>query len=146
MNDSLIFSGKLFFKSVNSIDDNVRVSKRVYIPSSRLRGFESGKIGPKEGTTYIGGNYGSAINLNTTLPNILSGYENIDASLFLDAANLWHVDYDSTLESNKIRSATGLAVNWFTPIGPLTFSYAVPLTEESTDKTEAFRFRIGTSF
>ena len=88
----------------------MRVSRRVYIPTSRLRGFESGKIGPKEGTTYIGGNYGSAINLNTTLPNILSGYENIDASLFLDAANLWHVDYNSSLDSNKIRSSTGLSV------------------------------------
>jgi len=144
--DNLILSGKLFLKAVNSIEDEVRVSRRVYIPSSKLRGFESGKIGPKEGKEYIGGNYGSAINLDTTLPNILSGYENVDVSLFLDAANLWHVDYDSTLDSNKIRSATGVAVNWFTVIGPLTFSYSIPLTEESTDKTESFRFRIGTSF
>ena len=144
--DNLILSGKVFLKAVNSINDEVRVSKRVYIPSGKLRGFESGKIGPKEGSEYVGGNYGTAVNLDTTLPNVLSGYENVDVSLFLDAANLWHVDYDSSLESNKIRSATGLAVNWFTPIGPLTFSYAVPLTEASTDKTESFRFRIGTSF
>ena len=144
--DNLILSGKVFLKAVNSLNDEVRVSKRVYIPSGKLRGFESGKIGPKEGDEYVGGNYGTAVNLNTTLPNILSGYENVDVSLFLDAANLWHVDYDSSLKSNKIRSATGLAVNWFTPIGPLTFSYAVPLTEESTDETESFRFRIGTSF
>ena len=146
VSDNLILSGKFFLKAVNSLEDEVRVSRRVYIPSSKLRGFESGKIGPKEGNEYIGGNYGSAINLNTTLPNVLSGYENIDVSLFLDAANLWHVDYNSSLESSKIRSATGFAVNWFTVIGPLTFSYAIPLTEESTDKTEKFRFRIGTSF
>ncbi len=144
--DNLILSGKLFFKAVNSIDDDVRVSRRVYIPSSKLRGFQSGKIGPKEGDEYVGGNYGTALNLNTTLPNVLSGYENIDLSLFLDAANLWHVDYNSSLDSNKIRSATGLAVNWFTPIGPLTFSYAIPISEASTDKEENFRFRIGTSF
>tara|TARA_B100001123_G_scaffold52898_2_gene55474 strand:+ start:447 stop:2708 length:2262 start_codon:yes stop_codon:yes gene_type:complete len=146
VSDNLILSGKIFLKAVNSIDDDVRVSRRVYIPTSRLRGFESGKIGPKEGTTYIGGNYGSAINLNTTLPNILSGYENIDASLFLDAANLWHVDYNSSLDSNKIRSSTGLSVNWWTPIGPLSFSYAIPLSDQPSDKTESFRFRIGTSF
>ena len=29
------------------------------------------------------------------------------------------VDYDSSLESSKIRSSTGIAVNWFTVIGPL---------------------------
>ena len=64
----------------------------------------------------------------------------------MDAATLREVDYDSSLESSKIRSATGLSVNWFTVIGPLSFSYAIPLTKESTDQTESFRFRIGTSF
>ena len=133
-------------RALNSIDDNVRVSKRVYIPSSKLRGFESGKIGPKDGEEYIGGNYGTALNFNSTLPNILSGFENIDLSIFLDAANIWEVDYDSSLDSSKIRSSTGVAVNWFTPVGPLSFSYAIPLSEASSDKTESFRFRLGTSF
>ena len=146
LSDNLIISGKFFFKSVNSIDDDVRVSRRVYIPSSKLRGFEAGKIGPKDGTEYVGGNFGSALNINTTLPNILSGYENIDLSLFFDAATLREVDYDSSLESSKIRSSTGLSVNWFTVIGPLSFSYAIPLSSDESDKTESFRFRIGTSF
>ncbi len=146
VNDSLILSAKLYLKSVNSLDDNVRVSKRVYIPSKRLRGFESGAIGPKDGSQFIGGNFGSAINLNSTLPNLLNGYEDIDFNIFLDAANLWHVDYDSSLDSDKIRSSTGISMNWFTPIGPLSFSYAIPLSEAKTDKTESFRFQIGTSF
>ena len=146
LNDSLIFSGKFYLKAVNSIDDDVRVSRRVYIPSSRLRGFESGSIGPKDGTQYIGGNYGSAFTFNTTLPQFFSANENMDFNLFLDAANLWHVDYDSSLDSNKIRSATGISVNWFTPIGPLSFSYAIPISEAQSDKTESFRFQIGTSF
>ena len=128
--DNLILSGKFFFNAVNSIDDDVRVSRRVYIPSSKLRGFEAGKFGPKDGNEYVGGNFGSAVNIDTTLPNILSGYENIDLSLFLDAATLREVDYDSSLESSKIRSATGLSVNWFTIIGPLSFSYAIPLSSE----------------
>ena len=76
----------------------------------------------------------------------MSGYENIDLSLFLDAATLREVDYDSSLESSKIRSSTGIAVNWFTVIGPLSFSYSIPLSSEPSDKTESFRFRIGTSF
>ena len=146
VSDNLILSGKLFLRSVNSIDDDVRVSRRVYIPSSKLRGFESGKIGPKDGAEYVGGNFGSALNLNSTIPNILSGYENIDLSLFFDAATLREVDYDSSLESSKIRSSTGVSVNWFTVIGPLSFSYAIPLSKEETDQTESFRFRIGTSF
>ncbi|MFL2902741.1 MAG: outer membrane protein assembly factor BamA [Candidatus Pelagibacter sp.] len=146
VSDNLILSGKWFLKSVNSIDDDVRVSRRVYIPSSKLRGFETGKIGPKDGDEYVGGNFGSALNLNSTLPNVFSGYENIDVSLFFDAATLREVDYDSSLESSKIRSSTGVSVNWFTVIGPLSFSYAIPLSSEPSDKKESFRFRIGTSF
>ena len=68
----MIFSGKFFLKTVNSIDDDVRVSRRVYIPSSKLRGFEPGRFGPKDGNEYVGGNYGSALNFNTTLPKLSS--------------------------------------------------------------------------
>ena len=122
------------------------MSKRVYIPSSRLRGFESGKIGPKDGSQYIGGNYGAALNFTSSFPKFFNEFENLDLNLFVDAANLWHVDYDSSLDSDKIRSSTGVAVDWFTAVGPLSFSYAIPITDASTDKTESFRFQIGTSF
>ena len=146
LNDNLILSANFFLKTINSLDDNVRVSKRVYVPSRRLRGFESGKIGPKDGTQFIGGNYASALNLNSTLPNIIFENDNLDLNFFVDLANVWNVDYDSSLDSNKVRSSAGLAVNWFSTIGPLTFSYAIPLSDAETDITEKFRFQIGTSF
>ena len=146
LTDNLILSGKFFFKAVNSIDDDVRVSRRVYIPSSKLRGFEAGRFGPKDGNEYVGGNYGSAINLNSTLPNFFQGNDDIDLNLFLDAATLREVDYNSSLESSNIRSSTGVSVNWYTVIGPLSFSYAIPISSEPSDKTESFRFKIGTSF
>ncbi len=146
INEDLILSANLYLKAINSLDDNVRVSKRVSIPSRRLRGFEGGKIGPKDGSQFIGGNYATALNLSSTIPNILFENENIDFNLFLDMANVWEVDYNSSLDSNKIRSSTGIAVNWFSTIGPLTFSYAIPLSEAETDITEKFRFQIGTSF
>ena len=144
--ENFLLAGKLFLKAVNSIDSDVRASKRVYIPSSRLRGFESGKVGPKDGSQYIGGNYGAAVNFTSSFPNFFNEFENLDFNLFVDAANLWHVDYDSSLDSDKIRSSTGVAVDWFTAIGPLSFSYAIPITDASSDETESFRFQIGTSF
>ena len=143
--DNFILSAQLYLNSINSIDDNVRASKRVYVPGRRLRGFETGKIGPKDGSQYIGGNYASALNLNSTLPSMFFENEDIDFNLFLDLANVWEVDYNSSLDSNKIRSSTGIAVNWFSAIGPLSFSYAIPLSEANTD-IKRFRFQIGTSF
>ena len=146
LNDNLILSANFMLKTINSLDDNVRVSKRVFIPSRRLRGFETGKIGPKDGNQFIGGNYATALNLNSTLPNVLFEKDNLDLNFFIDLANVWEVDYNSSLDSSKLRSSTGIAVNWFSAIGPLTFSYAIPLSEAKTDITENFRFQIGTSF
>ena len=108
ISDNLLVSGKIFLKAVNSIDKDVRVSKRVYIPSSKLRGFESGKIGPKDGTQYIERNYGAALNFASSFPKFFNEFENVDLSLFFDAANLWHVDYDNSLNSDEIRSSTVL--------------------------------------
>ena len=146
LGDNIVLSANYFLKAINSLEDNVRVSKRVFVPSKRLRGFESGKIGPKDGTQYIGGNYASSLNLSSTFPNVIFEKENIDLNFFIDMANVWEVDYNSSLDSSKIRSSTGIAINWFSGIGPLSFSYAIPLSEADTDITESFRFQIGTSF
>ena len=142
--------GKISFslKAINAITDNdVRVSKRLYIPQRKLRGFESGKVGPVENDDYIGGNYISTLNLTTTLPQILPSFQNTDISLFFDAANIWGVDYNSAIDNNnKIRSAAGVALDLNTPIGPLNFSISQPISKASTDKTESFRFNLGTTF
>ncbi|MDB9826074.1 outer membrane protein assembly factor BamA [Candidatus Pelagibacter sp.] len=138
----------VYGRAVNSISgDDVRLSKRIFIPSYRLRGFESGKIGPVENGDYVGGNYATSFNLSTTLPQILPSFENTDFKLFYDAANVWGVDYDSSInESNAIRSAVGVGMDVLTPIGPLNFSFSQPVTKKSSDKTETFRFNIGTTF
>ena len=65
----------------------------------------------------------------------------------MDAGNLWHVDYSSSIEdSNKIRSSFGLATNMYTPIGPLSFVIAHNMSKAETDETQSFNFQIGTSF
>ena len=141
--------GKISFyaKAINALDNDVRVSKRLHIPSYRLRGFERGKVGPIENNDYIGGNYLSALNISTTLPNLLEDLDNLDIGVFLDAANVWGVDYDSSIDDNsKVRSSTGVGLNLMTPIGPLSLSFAKALTKASSDKTETFRFNLGTQF
>ncbi len=144
----MVGKASVYLKSINTIDSSdVRISKRAFVPYSRLRGFEKGRIGPIDNNDYIGGNYVSTLNLSTNLPNLLSTVENIDFSLFIDLANVWGVDYDSSIDdSNEIRSATGIGMNLLTPIGPLSFSLSQPLTKKSTDKTETFRFNLGTTF
>ena len=138
----------VYGKTVNTLSgDDVRVSKRLFIPERKLRGFEAGRVGPIANGDYIGGNYVLGGNLSAVLP-ILPSFQNTDFSFFIDAANVWGVDYDSTIDKkeNKIRSATGVAINLLSPVGPLSFSFSKPITKSSSDKTESFRFNLGTSF
>jgi outer membrane protein insertion porin family len=147
-NSEMVGKASFYLKNITTLDNSdVRVSKRGQVPYNRLRGFEKGKIGPVDNLDYVGGNYVSAINLTTNLPRVLSTFESVDFSYFIDIANVWGVDYDSTIdESNKWRSSTGIGMNLLTPVGPLSFSLSHPMTQMATDRTENFRFNLGTTF
>ena len=146
--DKNISTFSIFLKSANSItNDDIKLSERLFIPSKKLRGFERGKVGPLDGTTYVGGNYLTSLNITSTLPYVLEDSENINLLFFFDAAHLWGVDYDSSLDNNdKINSSLGIGIDYYSPIGPLSFSLAQPLTKNSSDTTETFRFNLGTTF
>ena len=49
-------------------------------------------------------------------------------------------------ESKKLRSSTGVAASWMSPLGPMTFIFATNLSKASTDRTESFNFNLGTTF
>ena len=145
--EDLIGTLKFYARAINGVDEDVRLSNRLYIPRSRLRGFRAFSVGPKDGDDYIGGNYNTALSAEAQLPNLLPESYRTDFSLFLDSGNVWSVDYsDSVDDSNKLRSSFGVAANIFTTIGPMSFTLAQDITKASTDKTESFNFRLGTSF
>ena len=147
-NEDIVGSGKLFLSSINGLnDDDVRLSKRKVLSTKRLRGFERNKIGPVDGSDHIGGNYAAALNFEANLPNLLPENTNTDFGMFLDFGNVWGVDYDATIDdSSKIRSSAGIAMNWLSPIGPMSFVLAQDLAKADTDKTESFSFNLGTTF
>ena len=143
-----ITTAGILIKTANSLtNDDIKLSERLFVPSRRLRGFESGKIGPKDGKDFIGGNFVTALNFNTNIPQLFPTAESFEFLFFVDAANIWGVDYDSSLDKNNdFRSSVGLAVDWMTVVGPLNFSLAQPITKSDGDKLESFRFNLGTTF
>jgi len=143
-----IASFGFYVKTTNAMSSkNVKLSDRLFLPSAKLRGFERGKVGPKDGTDYIGGNYAMSINVATTLPQILPNLQNTNFSIFFDAANVWGVDYSSTIsDDSKIRSSIGMGVDFFTVIGPLSLSFTENITKSPNDITETLRFNLGTTF
>ena len=147
LTENTVSNISLYLSAINSLDgSDVRVSDRLYLSSKRLRGFETGKVGPKDNLDFIGGNYASSASISTTLPTTLPELESIDFNIFFDAGNVWGVDYDSNLDNSKIRSSTGISIDWLTPVGPLNFVLAQPITKASTDVEQSFRFDIGTTF
>ena len=139
---------KFYASAINGLnDEDVRLSKRISLANSKLRGFEAGKIGPKDGKDYVGGNYAMSTNFEVSLPNLLPEATKTDVGLFLDFGNVWHIDYDDALDdANKIRSSAGINTSWTSPLGPMTFIFSQNLSKASTDVTESFNFKLGTSF
>ena len=63
------------FKSALSVNnEDIKLSERIFIPSNSLRGFEAGKVGPKDGSDYIGGNFVSSFNFSYEKLNELTKF------------------------------------------------------------------------
>ena len=87
-----------------------------------------------------------ATTFSTTVPNGLPDSWNASSNLFLDIANVWGSDLTGIKDNDSIRSSVGFGFTWFSPIGPLSLSYAEPVTKASSDTIENFNFRIGGAF
>ena len=146
--DKFIGSAKAKLANVTAFDDkDVKLSDRIFASSSDLRGFEQRGVGPVDSGDHIGGNNLATLSLKSTFPNPIP--ENLRATtfLFFDMGNVWGADYSSLIsDSSKLRTSTGIALDLVSPIGPLSFTYSIPLSKASTDKEQNFLFNIGSSF
>ncbi len=133
--------------TINSLSsEDIKLSDRKFLSGRKIRGFESFGIGPKDGDDHVGGNYSAYSSIGSTFPNFFPDKWNADSIIFLDAANVWGVDYDSSKDSNKIRSSVGIGLDWTSPLGPLSFTYAETLSSADGDIKESFSFQIGSAF
>ena len=147
ISDDYIFNVKSGFSSINSIDNNdVKLSSRKFLTQTNLRGFENQGIGPKDGKDHVGGNYSIYGSVSSTFPNPLPDKWNAKSIFFIDSGNVWGVDYNSSLDSDKIRSSTGVSLEWVSPLGPLSFTLAETISSAPGDLEESFSFKIGSSF
>ena len=146
--EKFIGSAKARLANVTAFNDkDVKLSDRIFASSNDLRGFEQRGVGPVDSSDHIGGNNLATLSLKSTFPNPIP--ENLRATtfLFLDMGNVWGADYSSSIsDSSKLRTSTGIALDLMSPIGPLSFTYSIPLSKASTDKEQNFLFNIGSSF
>ena len=147
ISNDYILSLKSGLNTINSIgDEDIKLSDRKFLRQSKLRGFESYGVGPKDGSDHIGGNYAAYASLSSTIPNPIPDSWNAKSFIFFDAGNVWGVDFDESLDSNKIRSSAGVSLEWVSPLGPLSITLAENISKADGDLEEGFSFQIGSSF
>lgn len=118
-----------------------------------VRGYQPGSLGPSNRTVINGVATGAVVpvggssklvgNAEYTFPVPGSG---VDKTLrifsFFDAGNI----YDGAPDFSGLRTSYGLGLSWISPLGPLKFSYAFPMSKKPGDRLQRFQFQIGTAF
>jgi outer membrane protein insertion porin family len=148
LSDKFIGSAKARLSNVTGFNDkDVKLSDRIFASSTDLRGFEQRGVGPVDSGDHIGGNNLATVSLKSTFPNPIPENMRATTFIFLDMGNVWGADYSNSIpDSSKLRTSTGVALDLMSPIGPLSFTYSIPLSKASTDKEQNFLFNIGSSF
>ena len=145
----LIGAFKFDSGAVNGYNDKYApLSANYNLGGNKLRGFKSGKIGPKTGNSYTGGQYYYVTSLETNIDFNFETYD-ITSTLFLDVGSLWGLEnpaYSNINDDHKIRSSAGVNFNWDSAIGPINIVYANILESENTDTTDNLYFDIGYNF
>ena len=112
-----------------------------------VRGFETASLGPQDsqGNT-IGGRRKVVANAEVffPMPGTKPGDQSVRLSVFADAGQIHDAGFQPTLES--FRFSTGVGLAWNSPVGPLKFSYGVPINKKVGDKVQHFQFQVGTGF
>ena len=147
-NEKYIGSVKARLANVSAFDNkDVKLSDRIFASTSDLRGFELRGIGPVDSGDHVGGNNLATLSFKSTFPNPIPESLRATSFIFFDIGNVWGADYSDLIsDSSRIRSSTGIAVDLMSPVGPLSFTYSIPLSKSSTDIEQRFLFNIGSSF
>lgn len=111
-----------------------------------VRGYETASLGPHDAlNASLGGTRRVVGNAELLLPFPGMGKEkSARLSGFVDAGAVYGPGDVSG--NNGLRYSTGVAITWLSPVGPLKFSYAVPLNDQATDKVQNLQFNLGSTF
>jgi outer membrane protein insertion porin family len=130
-----------------------RVTDRYSVGPSKLRGFESGGIGPREISAGVndalGGNYYAVARFDAEFPLGLPEEYGIRGGLFYDMGSVWGLDTTNAnvvSEAFSLRQAVGFSILWDSAIGPLRLNFSEAVGKQSSDRVQNFNLSISTNF
>ena len=140
---------KLQGGNINGYNDKYSpLSSNFKLGGKRLRGFKSGKVGPRLGNSYAGGQYFYVTSLETNIDLEIDAFD-ITTTAFIDVGSVWGLEnpaYSSIDDKHEARSSIGINLNWDTAIGPINIVYANVIKSNRNDTTDNLYFDIGYNF
>jgi len=110
-----------------------------------VRGYDSNSLGPQDiyGQS-LGGDKRVVGNAELLIPFPGIKEKSVRLSAFIDSGAVYGPG--DLPGSAGLRYSSGVAINWTSPMGPLKFSYAIPLNKQPQDKVQKFQFSMGSAF
>ena len=113
--------------------------------ASSVRGFESRSLGPVSSNLEsdpLGGNVRTvaSIEMFAPIPGLEDGNDK-RLSVFFDSGQVF--GEDQNLEFDQLRLSLGAGFHWFSPVGPISLSYAQPLNDKAGDDVKKIQFTLG---
>jgi outer membrane protein insertion porin family len=111
-----------------------------------VRGYDANSLGPRDSTDAVLGGPRRVIGgMELLVPFPGTGNEkSVRLSGFIDGGAVYGAG--DLPGSAGLRYSTGVAVTWISPVGPLKFSYAIPINKKPVDKLQRFQFTLGSVF
>ena len=134
---------------IDGFDESVTQSNRFLLGGNKVRGFDGSGIGPRDNTSEgaVGGNQYYAGSFEIISNVGLNPDLGMRWTLFADYGSVWGTDFPTGVvgaEDDSMRQSIGFCILWDTAIGPLSFYWADPVSNQTYDKLREFQFTIGT--
>ena len=148
--DGWVLAGIARAGHILGFDDDVRIVDRFFLGGRKLRGFEPSGVGPRDTETddALGGNTFYSLTGELGFPLGLPDELNLRGAIFTDIGSLFSIDDTGPelVDESSPRLSIGAGINFRSPLGPIRLDFARALIKEDFDRTESFRFSLGTRF
>jgi len=140
-----IFSIQSKFGNIISLNNNdILTDDKFSLGGRWLRGFDNFGVGPRNSrTSYVGGNNVAATKLDYSYEITNTSNFPIYINLFNDYGLIWDNKTKPTHNGNSLRSSAGFGIKYYSPIGPIGFTWGFPIIDEEYDIKRMFLFSVG---
>jgi outer membrane protein insertion porin family len=111
--------------------------------TNSVRGFRDNTLGPRENNQALGGAVKTVGSIEMYFPTLIKS-PSARLSAFIDFGNVYRNADDFNVDT--LRYSAGISMLWRAPVGPISISYAFPISKQPGDEVEALQFTFGGQF